>query len=210
MWGYSEDMTQVEDSIIACSDCDLLHRMGRIPDGHAARCTRCGSVLLRPRRNSIDRSLAFTVAALFLFALANAFPLMTFEIEGRSQDNLIISGVIDLFNAGMWELAGLVLLTSVLAPLAYLLLLLCLLVPTRFNRHPPWLARCFRLFQQARSWAILEVYMLGILVAYVKLSDFGTVIAGPGLYAFGLLIATLVAIRLTFDAHAIWADSDGV
>ena len=191
-------------SVIACPDCDLLFRLPRVRLGHSACCTRCGAVLRRAKRNSIDRSLAFAVAALVFFAVANAYPLITFEIEGRSQDNRIISGVLDLYAAGMWELAALVFFTSVLAPLCYLLLLLCLLVPLKTDRRPRWLATCFRLVLQARTWAMLEVYMLGIIVAFVKLSDFGSVIPGLALVAFGLLIAALLAVRLAFDPDAIW------
>jgi paraquat-inducible protein A len=193
------------DSLIACHDCDLLHDIVPLSDGASAKCVRCGAVLYREKGNGLDRTLAFTVTGLVLFAFANAYPLMTFELEGRSQANRLISGVYDLFAQGMWELASLVLLTSILAPLIYLLGMLYVLLPLRLDRRPWVLASVFRVVQKLRSWAMLEVYTLGILVAFVKLADFGTVEPGIALYSFFLLIFALYAADLSLDPRAVWS-----
>jgi len=193
------------DSLIACHECDLLHDIVALPDGASAKCLRCGTVLYQEKSNGIDRTLAYTVAGLVLFAFANAYPLMTFELEGRSQANRLISGVVGLFAQGMWELASLVLLTSILAPLVFLLGMLYVLLPLRLNRQPWMLASVFRFMQKLRSWAMLEVYTLGILVAFVKLSDFGSVEPGIALYSFFLLIFALFAADLSLDPRDVWS-----
>ncbi len=172
--------------------------------GAAAHCPRCGAVLYRNKADGMDRTLAFTVAGMILFVLANAFPLMTFQLQGRSDSNRLISGVLDLFAQGMWELASLVFLTSILAPLVYLCGMLYVLGPLRFGWRLPGLAGVFRFVRKLRSWAMLEVYTLGIFVAFVKLSDFGGVEAGIALYAFFLLIFALYAADLSLDPRDVW------
>jgi paraquat-inducible protein A len=193
------------EPLIACHDCDLLYGMVPLSDGASAKCLRCGAVLYREKSNSLDRTFAFTVTGLVLFAFANAYPLMTFELEGRSQANRLISGVFDLFSQGMWELASLVFLTSILAPAIYLLGMLYVLLPLRLDRQPWMVASVFRFVQRLRSWAMLEVYALGILVAFVKLADFGTVEPGIALYAFFLLIFALYAADISLDPRAVWS-----
>ena len=193
------------DSLIACHDCDLLHDIVPLSDVASAKCVRCGAVLYHEKSNGLDRTLAYTVTGLVLFVFANAYPLMTFRLEGRSQANRLISGVYDLYAQGMWELASLVLLTSILAPLIYLLGMLYVLLPLRLDRRPWMLAPVFRVVQKLRSWAMLEVYTLGILVAFVKLADFGTVEPGIALYSFFLLIFALYASDLSLDPRAVWS-----
>ena len=192
------------ESLIACHDCDLLYSMVPLSHGASANCLRCGAVLYREKGNGLDRTLAFTVTGLVLFVFANVYPLMTFELEGRSQANRLISGVFDLYSQGMWELASLVFLTSILAPAVYLLGMLYVLLPLRLDRQPWMLASVFRAVQGLRSWAMLEVYTLGILVAFVKLADFGTVEPGIALYAFFLLIFALYAADLSLDPRDVW------
>lgn len=192
------------DALVACHDCDLLVRVVALRAGASAKCTRCGAVLYREKADGIDRTLAFTLAGLVLFVIANAYPLMTFELEGRSQSNHLASGVIDLFAQGMWELAALVFLTSILAPLIYLGGMLYVLLPLRLGRRPRGLTAVFKFVQRLRAWAMLEVYTLGILVAFVKLADFGAVEPGIALYAFFLLIFALFAADLSLDPRCVW------
>ena len=194
----------LDDALVACHGCDLLHRLEALGRGQAARCGRCGTMLERGKAHGIDRTLAFTLTALVLFALANAYPLLTFELEGRSQQAHLITGVIGLYDQGMWELAALVFLASILAPFLQIVGLLYLLVPLKLGRRPWKLGPAYRLVGKIGFWAMLEVYLLGIFVALVKLADFGTVVPDVALYAFFGLILVLAAASFSLDSRALW------
>ena len=189
---------------IACHDCDLIHRIVRLGDGQTARCTRCGSVLYRQRRNSLDRSLTLTLTGLILFAISNAFPFMTIEIEGRSQHNTLLSGVAAFWQSGYEGLSVLVFLMSIMLPLVTLLSMLYVLLPLKLGRKPWRLASMFRLIETVRPWAMMEVYMLGVLVALVKLADFATVIPDKALYSFAALIIVTAASSAALDPRIVW------
>jgi len=192
------------NTLIACHECDLLHRVRPIQDGAVARCVRCGAVLYRQKRNSLDRSLALTVAGLILFAVANTFPFLAFDIKGQETHTTLITGVLDLWEQGMEPLAMVVLLTAILFPGAQLFGLLYVLAPLKLNRVPPHMPRVFRVVHGLQPWGMMEVFLLGILVSVVKLADMGKIIPGLALWSFALLIVILAAAAASLDPRLVW------
>ena len=190
--------------IIACHECDLLHRFGLIPRGAIARCSRCGSVLLRHRPKSIERTLALNITGLILFALANSFPFLAMTLEGQYRQIVLLTGIRELYNQGMPEIALLVLLTTFVAPLLHLSGLLYVLLPLKLGTLTPAIWRVFRWVRSLQPWSMLEVFMLGILVALVKLADIADVVPGISLYCFLALIYILAAITATLDPNSVW------
>ncbi|MGD8873866.1 MAG: paraquat-inducible protein A [Gammaproteobacteria bacterium] len=155
-------------------------------------------------KNSIDRTLALTLAGLILFAVANAFPLLAFKLKGQVTQATLISGVLDLYHTGKWEIAALVLLTAIVVPLFELLILLYVFVPLKLNRVPWKMASVFRMAQNLSPWSMMEVFLIGIIVAVVKLVGMATIVPGTALWAFGLLIITLAAAAANMDSQVVW------
>lgn len=200
----SEEGGRNTAGLIACHECDLIHKIVLLAHGQSARCTRCGAVLYRQKRDSVERSLTLTITGLILFVLSNAFHFMTIEIEGRVQHNTLISGSVHFWTSGFEGLAILVFLVGVMLPLLTLLGMLYILLPIKLDREPPVLAPAFRFVNALRPWAMMEVYMLGVLVALVKLADFATVIPGISLYAFAALIIVTAAASAALDPRIVW------
>ena len=196
------------ESLIACHECDLLHQRHPLPPGGTARCIRCGAKLYSRKRNSIDRVLALTIAGLVLFCVANVYPLLTFRLEAQVQETTLISGVIALYDQGMWIVAGVVFLTSILVPLLQLTGMLYVILPLKLNQRPWALPFFFRVIRGFRPWGMLEVFMLGILVSFVKLAKMATLIPGTALYAFLALIFVLAASAASLDPHIVWYRSE--
>lgn len=196
------------DSVVACHECDLLHQHRPLPPDGTARCVRCGAVLYRRKRNSIDRVLALTVAGLILFIIANVYPFLTFRLEAQVQETNLITGVIELYHQGMWIVAGVVLLTTIVMPLLELTGMLLVLVPLKVQRRPWKLALLFRAIRSFRPWGMMEVFMIGILVAAVKLVKMASIIPGVALYAFMILIFILAASAAALDPHIVWKRLD--
>jgi paraquat-inducible protein A len=193
------------DALTQCHECDLLQRNPVLPRGAAARCTRCGALLHRNRPDSLEPSLALTLAGLILFLVANSFPFLTLEMQGQVRATTLATGVIDLYAEGMWALAGVVFFTSILAPGLQLGLLVIVLIPLRLGRLPPSFATLFRYVRTLAPWGMMDVFMLGILVSTVKLASMAAVVPGTGLYAFGLLIFVLAAAQASLDPDIVWS-----
>lgn len=191
-------------AIIACHDCDLLHRAQRVPAGSRARCGRCGGVLYREKKNSIQRTLALALAGSILFVVANLLPFLSFDMQGQVIETTLTSGVLELYDQGRPGLSALVLLTAILAPAIQLTLYLYLLLPIWLGRRPVGLALVFRTLKRVQPWSMMEVFLLGILVALVKLSDMADIVPGLGIWSFALLILVLAGATASLDDRLIW------
>ena len=191
-------------NLIACHECDLLQQKVVVPTGGAAKCIRCGAVLYKHKPNSLDRTLAFTIAGVFLFIVANTFPFLAFNMGGNETHATLVSGTKDLYEQGMWGLAILVLLTTVLIPLIQLSGLIYVLLPLKFNRKLWQMPRVFRYLRNLQPWSMMEVFMLGILVSVVKLAGMATIVPGIALWSFAILIFVLAAAAASLDPEIVW------
>lgn len=192
------------DTIMACPDCDLLNRL---PKEAAATllCARCGAVLHRHRPNSIERSLALSLAALMLFVLSNSFPFLAMKSGGLIQETTLLTGIHELWKQELYGLSSLVLLTCVLVPLFQMVGLLSILVPLRLGLRPAAHAsKVLRLIQEVAPWGMMEVFMMGILVALVKLGHMATIIPGISVFSFGALIFVMAGAFSNLDPPLLW------
>ena len=192
------------DSFIACHDCDLIHHIKSLPAKGAAVCIRCGAVLYKPKPNSPERTLAFALAALILFILANSFPFLGLKIGAQVRETTLITGIHELYLQGMQVIAILVLLTTVLVPFTQIMCLFYILLPLKFGRVPRSLPRVLRFLHNMAPWSMMEVFMVGILVSVVKLAKMAKIIPGISLYSFLALNFVLTAMTVSLDSHLIW------
>lgn len=190
---------------ITCHECGLEHHLPRLQTGATALCRRCGSVLLRHRPPTFERALALTFAGLILFVIANVFPFLGIQIGSHVQETTLLTGAVEMYLQGKWILSLIVGFTTILAPGLLLGLLLYLLLPLQLGRVPPFLPRALRLAIALREWTLMDVFMLGILVAAVKVANLATLIPGIALVSFLILIFVLAGAQAAMDTDRIWA-----
>ena len=195
-------------SLGACPECDSLYRRRPLARGEVALCPVCGARLYRVPRLSPEQALALVVAALVAFLVANLHPIVAVRMQGVFNTATLFGSLLTLWDHGRPTAAGLVLLTAILVPLFDLLAMAALLgVTVRGARRPPWFAPLLRLVLTLRPWGMVEVYMVGMLVALVKLSTYAQIMPGVALWAFAALTVLLAAV-MTFDPRALW-DGEG-
>lgn len=196
--------TGKQQPVVACHDCGTIHHVIPLPAGEKARCIRCGATLYRGVRDSIGRALGLSLAALFLFAIAQTFPFLTFEMKGLGDTSTLLSGARGLYQQGVWPLAILVFMVATVIPLVKLLASVYVLLPLHLGRRARFGPHVFRLVELCGPWAMMEVYLLGVIVAYVKLSDFATLRLDIAVFAFVALIVLMIAAEATLEPHAVW------
>lgn len=191
-------------SLVACHECDLLHDKLPIKVGAIARCKRCNAFLYSNRPNNIDRCLAVSVAALIMFVVANAFPFLAISVSGNTQSISIISAVFALSDEGLWLLGILCFGFILFIPLLRVVGLLYILLPLRFDRRLPGIELVFRGIVSMSPWSMMEIYMLGAIVALVKLASMASIELGLSFWAFALLNMLSALAAQMVDTHTLW------
>lgn len=202
--GAVETDTAHQTSLIICPECDLLQMQPHIDQHAKLKCRRCDTLLVRSIPDSIERTVALAVAGWILFIVANLLPFLSFEVGNQATHTSLVTGVGELYQQGEWLLSLLVLFTAVLAPAIQLFLLLYIFVPLGLQRTFPGTRLAFRALQQLRHWNMIEVFMIGILVALVKLTQMATIVPGVAMWSFMLLIFVMTAATASIDARRVW------
>jgi paraquat-inducible protein A len=189
---------------VACPDCDLLQRLPPLPPGGKAACLRCGRVLVTRPSGPSDLPLALTVATAITLVVANTLPLMELHVVGRFASTTIAGGAYEMWLQGQRITSVLVAFCALIAPVGYVLFMLTLLLAARRSPIPQWAGEMLRWVGHLQVWSMLEVVMLGILVALIKIAELATVDPGIGMYAFGASVLLIPAIMVKFDRHGLW------
>ena len=178
------------------------------PAPESTRCARCRAPLQRPENGSIDAAIALALCALVLFFLSNAYPLVVIQANGVTRATTLMGAAGAFYSQDQVGLALLVLITTVLGPILQVASLLYLLIPLRRGRLAPGQDTVFRLLAVVRPWIFVEVFMLGALVALVRLSAYARVVPGVALWSCGLLMLALAALtsRTTPGQYWHWVD----
>ncbi len=168
--------------------------------GAALHCRRCGVVVRkRTGTKSLQPAWAMASTGLMLIVLANANPILTFDVAGNKQSNLIISGVFNLFGQGYWPVAILVFFAGIAGPALHLAAVWYVAAACCLGQRWPGLRRVTKLAGVMESWDLVPVYAVATVVAVVKLDMLGTVAwqAGAG-WVLSLSLCSLLAAQF-FD-----------
>lgn len=198
---------QDPDKLVACEHCDALHTRAALKQDERATCLRCGGALYRDSSRAYRRLLPLVVTALILLLVSNAYPIVAMDLKGSRMETTLWSAVQALYADDMAPVAMLVFATTILFPLAELLMMCYLLVSMAQNRTPPGFERILRGICRTRPWGMIEVFMIGVLVTLVKLSTIAQVMPGVALWSFGALVVVL-AVILSFDPRELWHHLD--
>jgi paraquat-inducible protein A len=187
-----------------CPGCGMFHAIPPLERGTTARCVRCPTTLRQVATHSLDHSIALTVAALVLLCIMCATTLMNVETAGISHDAGVFSGPVELVHRGMTELAVVVVFVTVIAPFGRLIGTLYVLVRLHEVAPPRHLSSVFRMVEQLRPWSMVEVFVFGVFVAYVKLGDVVKIGLENGLFALLALTFVIIWADSGLDHQAVW------
>ena len=183
-----------------CHDCSLL------VDARQPVCPRCGARLHLRKPDSLGRTAALVLAAMILYLPANLLPITVTTALGVRQADTILSGVIYFMQTGSWEIASVIFIASVFVPFAKLIILVLLLVSVRFRWR--WRPRdrtvLYRLTELVGRWSMVDIYVVTILVALVRLGAVATIEAGPAAVYFAAVVVLTMFAAESFDPRLIW------
>jgi len=195
------------DPLIACEHCASVYRRCALQPGEAGACARCGTLLWRYSRLSPAEWLAVVLTALIVFVMANAYPVASLAVQGTVQRATLLDAVSITWQQGHWPVAIMTGLAGFLLPLLQLLTLAWVLAPMTRRRAAPGMAAAIRLLSWLRPWSMVPVFLLGVLVAVVKLAGMAAVRPELGLGGF-FLLTLLLTLLGRLSPHALWRHAE--
>lgn len=197
---------RVAPGLRECPDCGLVQAMPDSRPGQTIRCVRCAAWLRNRRADPVRAALACALTSAILYLIAIATPLMTLDLIGRTNTVSILTGPFALAAEDPWlaAIGTLVGLTTILVPGVIIGTDITLFLGVLRDPMPGYTARLLRLRRHLRQWAMIEVYMLGIFVAYTKLVDLAHVELGPAVFALAGIMVLMIATDGAFDAETVW------
>jgi paraquat-inducible protein A len=199
---YNQALSDI--SLIACPHCDLLQRLPDAASAASARCPRCNQELWRRREDSLNRTLALASAAAMLYVVANSVPMLGLTVVGREASTTVAGGALHLWQNGQQIVGILVAFTAIIAPALQIILMLAIVLGAHREPAPRWVGTLMRHYGTTQTWSMIEVMMLGVLVALVKIADYAKVIPGTALFMLGALIVVLAAMQASFEPREVW------
>ncbi|WP_241664117.1 paraquat-inducible protein A [Oecophyllibacter saccharovorans] len=204
--GHGAEPLRVVTGVMECPTCGLFQRIPSLAGGQVAECCRCGAQLERRRGTTlISTPLAFCIASLAFYLALLVSALMTLNVHGRQNTISIHSGPIELVHQGLGIVATVVVSCTILLPGLVLGMMLLILYAGSRPELPRWICPVLAWYERLRPWSMIEVYVIGLLVAYSKLVDLAIVNLHAGTFLVGALMFTMAALDSTFDAEMIWA-----
>ncbi|MDD2054745.1 paraquat-inducible protein A [Pseudomonas putida] len=201
-------MRAIDAGILICTECHELNRQEADSDEQV--CTRCGALVHARRPNSLMRTWALLVTAAILYIPANMLPIMTVSSLGQGEPDTIMSGVITLMQHGMYPIAAVVFIASILVPTFKLVGIGLLLFSVQ--RHQPLSARqrivMYRFIEFIGRWSMLDIFVIAILVAIVNFGRIASVEANLGAVAFASVVILTMLAAITFDPRLIWDNTE--
>ena len=192
---------------MGCHACHLVHKVSQAASGTGqSTCQRCGAGLHHRKPNSLNRAWAFLIAATVLYIPANTYPIMKVVQLGQGKPDTILSGVARLVESGLWPLAVLVFVASIAIPILKILAIgfLLISVSVSSNFDPVARTRLYRLVELVGRWSMVDIFMVSILVALVRLGNLAEITPGFGAMAFASVVVLTMLAAMSFDPRLMW------
>lgn len=200
---------KVVEGLRECPCCGLFQTVPRLKRGQVAFCTRCNAQLARRRRTApIAAPTAFCIASAALYIALLITQLLTINVHGRVNTVTILTGPIELGREGFGEIGVIVGLTTLVMPGIVIALMGAILYGASKRQMPDWAPRLMSWYERLREWSMIEVYILGVFVAYTKLIDLAIVDLQAGVFLIAALMITMAATDSTLDVERVWDNRD--
>ena len=193
------------DKLTACPECDLLMDTSeQVKEGYVSECPRCSYTLEHPMRLSIRHNFFCVIIGLIFYFPAMLLPIMTFTMIGTTRPMSILDALRTLVVTGNMGIAALFLITLVLIPLLKMILIIFITTRLYYRAQTHYLAASFKWYNVIKSWGMLDIFMLSLLVSAIKLSDDAELLPGLGLYAFVTLLLSSALQTQLLNKKLLW------
>lgn len=189
---------------IICHQCDLLVKLSPMQAGNKALCPRCGYVLTASHHNARDCVIAFSLTALTFLFLANCFPFLSINIQGQEHTVTLLQSISVLVKQNFIALSILIFIPVIVIPVIYLFSAIYICISTKQKYLLPYTKILMKLLVHLQHWNMAEIFLIGILVSFIKIASLADISLGVSFWAYALFILFMTATMLNIDKYRFW------
>ena len=189
--------------LVVCTQCGAVHERIVLAPGTVAHCRRCNALLGRGHVMRTQGLLAFAMAALLLIVIGNSAPIVTLDLRGVISQATLPQAIQATWQAGQPLVALLTAATALVFPLCFTVVRLYVLASLLRGQVPRAFLPAMRLLDFVTRWGMVEVFMMGTLVAVVRGASLTSATPGIGLFAYAALTLLLTSITAA-GTHSLW------
>jgi paraquat-inducible protein A len=198
-------MVTTAGSQMVCHECDLLIAVPALESGQKAYCPRCNYLLAAHRPHALTMVLAFGVSGLVFLLLSTAFPFLGFSASGQERTVTLLQSILILVTEDLPSLAAIVFASIILIPGAFLIGAVYVSSALKLNRSLPGTVMVLRWMLMLMPWSMAEIFLIGILVSFVKIVTIADVSLGLSFWSYVLFTVCMVVVTLYPDKRRLWA-----
>ena len=202
----TQPLTARNASMIPCHRCHLLSQIPTSGTLSGLACPRCGAALHQRKPDSLTRTWALVIAAFVFFIPAMVLPISVTTTFAGAQGDTIMSGVIYFIHSGSWHIALVIFVASIMVPILKIMILIYLLISVQLKSkwRPLDSTRLYRIIEFIGKWSMVDIYVITIMAALIKLGGLASFDAGPAAVFFGTMVVTTMFAAMSFDPRLIW------
>lgn len=202
----SKLLTAKQASMISCQCCHLVCQRPETKRDPEITCPRCGTRMHQRKPDSLARAWALVIAAIVFYIPANVMPISVTTALGTAEGDTIMSGVIYFIQSGSWPIALVIFVASIFVPILKMLILLFLLVSVQMKSkwRPMDRTRLYRIIEAIGRWSMVDIFVITIMAALIKMGALADFEAGPGAVYFAAVVVLTILAAMSFDPRLIW------
>lgn len=198
--------TAMQASMISCHSCHLVSRIPEMSGTPEMICPRCGTRMHQRKPDSLNRSWALVIAAVIFYIPANLLPISVTTALGSAEGDTIMSGVIYFIQSGSWPIALVIFVASIFVPVLKMMILIFLLISVQMKStwRPMDRTRLYRIIEVIGKWSMVDIFVITIMAALIKLGALANFEAGPAAVYFAAVVVLTILAAMSFDPRLIW------
>jgi paraquat-inducible protein A len=193
-----------ENTCVVCHQCDLLVKLIPPDAGSKALCPRCGYVLTAHHHNALNRVIAFSLTALLFLFLSNCFPFLSVNVQGQARSVTFLQSMLELINQDFFILAILIFIPVILIPVIYLLSAIYVCLSVKGEYLLPHTGLFMKFIGYLQQWNMAEIFLIGILVSFIKIISLTDIELGLSFWAYVLFILSMTVAMANIDKYQFW------
>lgn len=192
--------TARQQSLCSCECCSAIQLM------QTTHCQRCGHPVHSRRPHHLSITIALLLAASIMYIPANVFPIMDTTFLGQTQSSTIVGGIIQLWRGGSYPIAIIILVASILVPLAKIFVLawLCWQHHSQYALTAQQKQRFYQVTEFVGRWSMIDIFVVAVLTALVQQGNIMNVIPGPAILSFAAVVVLTMLAAMAFDPRQLW------